>query len=45
MQAERPKLAEKYPYYFANKAVYANADLEVTDKFTQKVCLSCKMHV
>lgn len=27
-------LREHYPYYLANAAVYANADLEVTDKFT-----------
>jgi len=26
-----------YPYYLANRAVHANTDLEVTDKFTGKV--------
>ncbi len=30
-------LAKSYPYYLANKAVYANKDLEVTDKYTGKV--------
>lgn len=30
-------LAETYPYYLANKAVAANTDLEVTDKFSGKV--------
>ena len=30
-------LAEKYPYYLANKAVYANTDLAVIDKYTQEV--------
>jgi acyl-CoA reductase-like NAD-dependent aldehyde dehydrogenase len=30
-------LKETYPYYLANKAVLANADLEVTDKFTGRV--------
>jgi acyl-CoA reductase-like NAD-dependent aldehyde dehydrogenase len=27
-------LRETYPYYLANEPVYANADLEVTDKYT-----------
>ena len=31
------KLKGTYPYYLANKAVHANTDLEVTDKFTGKV--------
>ena len=31
------KLAEKYPYYLANKAVFANTDLAVTDKYTGEV--------
>jgi aldehyde dehydrogenase (NAD+) len=30
-------LNAKYPYYLANQAVYANEDLEVTDKYTGKV--------
>lgn len=30
-------LANKYPYYLANEAVYANTDLDVIDKYTQKV--------
>lgn len=30
-------LKDSYPYYVANKAVYANKDLEVTDKYTGKV--------
>jgi aldehyde dehydrogenase (NAD+) len=30
-------LRDAYPYFLANKAVQANADLEVTDKFTGKV--------
>ncbi len=32
-----PKLNDKYPYYLANEAVYANADLQVTDKYTSEV--------
>jgi acyl-CoA reductase-like NAD-dependent aldehyde dehydrogenase len=30
-------LKDTYPYYLASKAVYANTDLEVTDKYTGKV--------
>ncbi len=30
-------LKEAYPYYLANRAVHANQDLEVTDKYTGKV--------
>ncbi|MCM2495164.1 aldehyde dehydrogenase family protein [Burkholderia glumae] len=30
-------LKESYPYYLANEAVYANTDLEVTDKYSGKV--------
>ncbi|MDG1442834.1 MAG: aldehyde dehydrogenase family protein [Pseudomonadales bacterium] len=30
-------LQAKYPYYLNNKAVYANEDLEVTDKYTGEV--------
>lgn len=29
-------LREKYPYFLANEAVYANEDLVVTDKYTNK---------
>ncbi len=31
------KLEKKYPYYLANEAVYANADLAVTDKYSGEV--------
>ncbi|MFT6268707.1 MAG: acyl-CoA reductase-like NAD-dependent aldehyde dehydrogenase [Alphaproteobacteria bacterium] len=31
------KLATKYPYFLANKAVFANTDLDVTNKYTQEV--------
>ena len=30
------QLAESYPYYLANKAVYANRDLVVTNKYTDE---------
>ena len=30
-------LKEAYPYYLANEAVYANADLAVTDKYTGEI--------
>jgi acyl-CoA reductase-like NAD-dependent aldehyde dehydrogenase len=30
-------LAKSYPYYLANKPIYANEDLEVTNKYTQEV--------
>jgi acyl-CoA reductase-like NAD-dependent aldehyde dehydrogenase len=30
-------LKEAYPYYLANEAVYANTDLEVTDKYSGRV--------
>ena len=30
-------LRDAYPYYLANKAIQANTDLEVTDKYTGKV--------
>jgi acyl-CoA reductase-like NAD-dependent aldehyde dehydrogenase len=30
-------LATSYPYYLANKPVYANEDLEITNKFTEEV--------
>jgi len=32
----KQKLADSYPYYLASKAVYANTDLEVSNKYTQK---------
>ena len=34
------KLAESYPYYLANEAVYANNDLQVTNKYTGEVATS-----
>ena len=34
------KLAESYPYYLANEAVYANTDLQVTNKYTGEVATS-----
>jgi acyl-CoA reductase-like NAD-dependent aldehyde dehydrogenase len=36
-------LQEKYPYYLNNKAVYANEDLEVTDKFSGEVATRCAL--
>ena len=30
-------LNKTYPYYLANKAVFANTDLNVTNKYTQEV--------
>jgi acyl-CoA reductase-like NAD-dependent aldehyde dehydrogenase len=36
-------LKDKYPYYLAGKAVYANTDLEVTDKFSGKVATRVAM--
>src|SRR5262245_35452286 len=30
-------LRERYPYYLANRAVFANEDLEVHDKYRQRV--------
>lgn len=30
-------LAKEYPYYLANKAVFANTNLKVTNKYTQEV--------
>ncbi|KAF4674024.1 Succinate-semialdehyde dehydrogenase, mitochondrial [Perkinsus chesapeaki] len=32
-----PKIAEKWPFYLAGKPVYANGDLNVTDKYTGNV--------
>ena len=36
-------LKDAYPYYLANKAVYANTDLDVTDKFSCKVATRVAM--
>ena len=33
-------LEPAYPYYLANKAIYANTDLPVTDKYTGHVATS-----
>ncbi len=37
------KLAERYPYYLANRPEAPNADLEVTDKFTGEVATRVAM--
>lgn len=36
-------LKETYPYYLANEAVYDNADLDVTDKFTGAIATRVAM--
>jgi acyl-CoA reductase-like NAD-dependent aldehyde dehydrogenase len=36
-------LQETYPYYLANEAVYANTDLDVTDKFSGEVATRVAM--
>jgi acyl-CoA reductase-like NAD-dependent aldehyde dehydrogenase len=36
-------LKESYPYYLANKPVFANTDLEVTDKFSGEVATRVAM--
>jgi acyl-CoA reductase-like NAD-dependent aldehyde dehydrogenase len=36
-------LKDKYPYYLANKPVYANEDLEVTDKYSNEVATRVAM--
>ena len=36
-------LQEAYPYYLNNKAVYANEDLEVTDKYTGEIATRCAL--
>ena len=36
-------LQANYPYYLNNKAVYANEDLEVTDKYTGEVATRCAL--
>lgn len=38
-----PKLAEKYPYYLNNEAVFANEDLDVTDKYSGEVATRCAL--
>src|SRR5690606_27632563 len=40
---ERIMLKEKYPYYLANEAVFANTDLEVTDKYSGDVATRVAM--
>jgi acyl-CoA reductase-like NAD-dependent aldehyde dehydrogenase len=40
---EMRMLKETYPYYLASKAVHANTDLEVTDKFSGKVATRVAM--
>jgi len=37
------QLKETYPYYLANEAVFANTDLEVTDKYTGEVATRVAM--
>lgn len=36
-------LKDKYPYYLANEAVFANTDLEVTDKYSGEVATRVAM--
>jgi acyl-CoA reductase-like NAD-dependent aldehyde dehydrogenase len=36
-------LRERYPYYLANQAVFANTDLEVTDKYTNAIATRVAM--
>ena len=36
-------LQAKYPYYLNNKAVYANEDLEVTDKYSGEIATRCAL--
>jgi acyl-CoA reductase-like NAD-dependent aldehyde dehydrogenase len=38
-----PKLKSRYPYYLANKAVQANTDLEVRDKYSGKIAAHVAM--
>src|SRR5690348_14327466 len=38
-----PKLKSRYPYYLANKAVQANTDLEVRDKYSGKIAARVAM--
>ena len=39
-QVRNCMLQEKYPYYLANEPVFANTDLEVTDKYTHETVTS-----
>ena len=38
-----PALNDRYPYYLANKPVYANADLEIIDKYSGEVATRVAM--
>ncbi|QIE56900.1 aldehyde dehydrogenase family protein [Pikeienuella piscinae] len=38
-----PELKAKYPYYLNNEAVFANDDLEVTDKYSGEVATRCAL--
>lgn len=38
-----PELKAKYPYYLNNEPVFANEDLEVTDKFSGEVATRCAL--
>lgn len=38
-----PQLADSYPFYLGNRAEHANADLEVTDKYTGEVATRVAM--
>lgn len=38
-----PELKAKYPYYLNNEAVFANEDLEITDKYTGEVAARCAL--
>ncbi|MEM7544851.1 MAG: aldehyde dehydrogenase family protein [Pseudomonadota bacterium] len=38
-----PSLQKTYPYYLNNEAVFANEDLDVTDKFTGDVATRCAL--
>ncbi|MBI1391053.1 MAG: aldehyde dehydrogenase family protein [bacterium] len=36
-------LKDKYPYYLASEAVYANTDLAVTDKYSREIVTRCAL--
>lgn len=38
-----PELANAYPYFLNNEAVFANEDLDVTDKYTGEVATRCAL--
>nr|WP_136250658.1 aldehyde dehydrogenase family protein [Ningiella ruwaisensis] len=42
-ELSKHELAKAYPYYLANKAVYANEDLEVINKYTQQLATKVAM--